>query len=440
VKRFLRFHLLFLFGEKEFMSTIIDAVQEGNIPSYISILSEAEGIEPSSFMKSILQGHIVVPRNNRHETLTAIAIGKDTRVKINANIGTSPASCDFGMEIKKLDAAIAAGADAVMDLSIAGDTSAFRKRILESYNITVGTVPIYDAMIGLNTTNKLSFSHFLRVVEKQADEGVDFMTIHAGLLRRHLPFIEQRALGIVSRGGAIMAQWMKHQQQQESFLYEHFDEILAVASAYDVTLSIGDGLRPGCTHDANDAAQFGELEIIGELVQRCRQANVQVMVEGPGHVPLNLIEENVRKEKEICDGAPFYVLGPLVIDYAAGYDHIAGAIGGALAGMFGADFLCYVTPAEHLRLPTIEDVHEGVIASKIAAAAADLARKRPESLSRNLEISRARRRFDWAAQKELSIDPVKFGCYLEKVQTVSTGAEIDSPCSMCGEWCALKRL
>lgn len=421
------------------MSTIIDDLQEGNIPSCISRLSEDEGIEPSSFIKKILRGLIVVPRNNRHETLTPIAIGEGTRIKINANIGTSPTHCDFGTEIRKLDAAIAAGADAVMDLSIAGDTSAFRKRILESYNITLGTVPIYDAMIGLNTTNKLGFSHFLSIVEKQAAEGVDFMTIHAGLLRRHLPFIEQRALGIVSRGGAIIAQWMKH-QHQESFLYENFDEILAVANHYDVTLSIGDGLRPGCTHDANDAAQFGELEIIGELVQRCREAKVQVMVEGPGHVPLHLIEENIRQEKAICDGAPFYVLGPLVIDYAAGYDHIAGAIGGALAGMYGADFLCYVTPAEHLRLPTVEDVHEGVIASKIAAAAADLARNRPESVSRNLEISKARRRFDWAAQKDLSIDPVKFGCYLEKVQTLSTGTETDSPCTMCGEWCALKRI
>jgi phosphomethylpyrimidine synthase len=421
------------------MSTIIEALQKGSVPPYIPLLSEAERIQPSQFIQSIIKGHVVVPRNNRHGALTPVAIGRDTRVKINANIGTSPASCDFENEIQKLKAAISAGADAVMDLSIAGNSSAFRKRIIEEFDITLGTVPIYDAMIGLDTTDKLNFSHFLRIVEKQAEEGVDFMTIHAGLLSKHLPLIERRTLGVVSRGGAIMAQWMKR-QKKESFLYAHFDEILAVANAYDITLSIGDGLRPGCTQDANDAAQFGELEIIGELVQRCRLANVQVMVEGPGHVPLQLIEENVRKEKELCDGAPFYVLGPLVIDYAAGYDHIAGAIGGAIAGMFGADFLCYVTPAEHLRLPTLEDVHEGVIASKIAAAAADLARKRPDAISRNLEMSKARRRFDWNAQEALSIDKNKFGRYLEKVGTESPGAKNDLPCTMCGEWCAMKRL
>ena len=421
------------------MSTLIEALHRGNIPSYIPLLSETESIQQSQFIQSIRQGYVVVPQNNRHQSLNPVAIGKNTRVKINANIGSSPASCDFENEFKKLKAAIAAGTDAIMDLSIAGDTSAFRKRIIDEFDITLGTVPIYDAMIGMDTSNKLNFSHFLRIMEKQAAEGVDFMTIHAGLLHRHLPLIETRTLGVVSRGGAIMAQWMKH-QNQESFLYTHFDDILAVAYEYDITLSIGDGLRPGCTHDANDAAQFGELEIIGELVKRCRAAKVQVMVEGPGHVPLNLVEENVRKEKEICNGAPFYVLGPLVIDYAAGYDHIAGAIGGALAGMFGADFLCYVTPAEHLRLPTIEDVHDGVIASKIAAAAADLSRKRPEAIARNLEISKARRRFDWAAQKDLSIDKVKFGCYLEKVENSSSVTETDLPCTMCGEWCALKRL
>jgi len=421
------------------MSTIIEALKKGNVPPHIPQLSETESIELSQFIQSIIKGHIVVPRNNRHAALTPVAIGRDTRVKINANIGTSPASCDFDNEIQKLEAAISAGADAVMDLSIAGNSAAFRKRIIEEFDITLGTVPIYDAMIGLDTSDKLTLSHFMRTMEKQAEEGVDFMTIHAGLLSRHLPLIERRVLGVVSRGGAILAQGMKH-QNKENFLYAHFDEILAVANAYDITLSLGDGLRPGCTHDANDAAQFGELEIIGELVQRCRSANVQVMVEGPGHVPLNLIEENIRKEKEICDGAPFYVLGPLVIDYAAGYDHITGAIGGALAGMFGADFLCYVTPAEHLRLPTLEDVHEGVIASKIAAAAADLARKRPDAISRNLEMSKARRRFDWDAQEGLSIDKNKFSRYLEKVGTESPGAKSDLPCTMCGEWCAMKRL
>lgn len=421
------------------MSTLIDLLKQGNIPEDIGVVSDAENIPASQLMDDIIRGCVVIPKNIRHKALTPVAIGRGTSVKINANIGTSPTTCDFENEILKLQAAVTAGADAVMDLSIAGNSAAFRKRIIEEFDIMLGTVPIYDAMIGLTHTDKLNFSRFLRIVEKQAEEGVDFMTIHAGLLSQHLPLIEKRTMGIVSRGGAIIAQWMKH-QGKESFLYTHFDEILAVAGAYDITLSLGDGLRPGCTHDANDAAQFGELEIIGELVHRCRAANVQVMVEGPGHVPLNLIAENIQKEKEICDGAPFYVLGPLTIDYAAGYDHIAGAIGGALAGMYGADFLCYVTPAEHLRLPTLEDVHEGVIASKIAAAAADLARKQPFAVSRNLAMSKARRRFDWDAQKGLSIDPEKFGRYLEKAGTDSQGGQSELPCTMCGEWCAMKRL
>jgi len=242
---------------------------------------------------------------------------------------------------------------------------------------------------------------------------------------------------VVSRGGSIMVAWMKH-HQQESFLYTHFDRILELARDYDITMSLGDGLRPGCTADANDAAQFGELEVLGELVQRCRESHVQVMVEGPGHVPYHLIEENVRRQKEICQGAPFYVLGPLVIDYAAGYDHIAGAIGGALAAWCGADFLCYVTPAEHLRLPTIEDVREGVIASKIAASAVDLARDHPREIERNLAMSKAREGFDWETQQQLAIDPAKFCDYLEKVDPDSDG-DPNRACSMCGEWCALKR-
>ncbi len=421
------------------MSTIIDDLRSGNVPQFLLRTAQNENLQPERLCDAIRRGHVVVPRNRRHTNLTPVAIGADTRVKINANIGTSPATCDYENELQKVRTAVDAGADAVMDLSISGDTSAFRKRIIEGFDITLGTVPIYDAMIGLDTTERLNFAHFMRIMEKQAVEGVDFMTIHAGLLKRHLPLVEKRTLGIVSRGGALMAQWMKH-QNAENFLYASFDEILAVASAYDITLSIGDGLRPGCTYDANDAAQFGELEIIGELVQRCRSANVQVMVEGPGHVPLHLIEENVRKEKTLCDGAPFYVLGPLVIDYAAGYDHIAGAIGGALAGMYGADFLCYVTPAEHLRLPSLEDVREGVVASKIAAAAADLARKRPDAVSRNLQMSQARKSFDWDIQERLSIDPEKFSRYLEKVETVSSGVKTHQACSMCGEWCAIRRL
>jgi phosphomethylpyrimidine synthase len=420
------------------MGTLIEAIKKEQAGKEIEMLSRKEGVGQDWFANEMVKGRIVIPRNVMHQAITPIAIGNGMRVKINANIGTSPAHCDEAVEIRKVEAAIRAGADTIMDLSIAGDVPALRRRILDTFDIPVGTVPIYEAVIGLNVTDELNFDRFLRVMESQAREGVDFMTIHAGLLKRHLPFVANRVMGIVSRGGAIIAQWMKH-RNAESFLYERFDEILEVAKTYDVTLSLGDGLRPGCTADANDAAQFGELDVIGELVARCRAADVQVMVEGPGHVPMADIEENVRRQKRICDQAPFYVLGPLVIDRSPGYDHIAGAIGGAMAGMFGADFLCVVTPAEHLRLPEPEDVFEGVMASKIAAAAADLARKRPAEVEANRGISQKRKSFDWQGQKGFALDPEKFDRYLETVEQAAGQADAKRPCTMCGEWCAMKR-
>lgn len=420
------------------MGTLIEAIKKEQAGKEIEMLSRKEGVGQDWFANEMVKGRIVIPRNVMHQAITPIAIGNGMRVKINANIGTSPAHCDEAVEIRKVEAAIRAGADTIMDLSIAGDVPALRRRILDTFDIPVGTVPIYEAVIGLNATDELNFDRFLRVMESQAREGVDFMTIHAGLLKRHLPFVANRVMGIVSRGGAIIAQWMKH-RNAESFLYERFDEILEVAKTYDVTLSLGDGLRPGCTADANDAAQFGELDVIGELVARCRAADVQVMVEGPGHVPMADIEENVRRQKRICDQAPFYVLGPLVIDRSPGYDHIAGAIGGAMAGMFGADFLCVVTPAEHLRLPEPEDVFEGVMASKIAAAAADLARKRPAEVEANRGISQKRKSFDWQGQKGFALDPEKFDRYLETVEQAAGQADAKRPCTMCGEWCAMKR-
>jgi phosphomethylpyrimidine synthase len=420
------------------MGTLIEAIKKEQAGKEIEMLSRKEGVGQDWFANEMVKGRIVIPRNVMHQAITPIAIGNGMRVKINANIGTSPAHCDEAVEIRKVEAAIRAGADTIMDLSIAGDVPALRRRILDTFDIPVGTVPIYEAVIGLNVTDELNFDRFLRVMESQAREGVDFMTIHAGLLKRHLPFVANRVMGIVSRGGAIIAQWMKH-RNAESFLYERFDEILEVAKTYDVTLSLGDGLRPGCTADANDAAQFGELDVIGELVARCRAADVQVMVEGPGHVPMADIEENVRRQKRICDQAPFYVLGPLVIDRSPGYDHIAGAIGGAMAGMFGADFLCVVTPAEHLRLPEPEDVFDGVMASKIAAAAADLARKRPAEVEANRGISQKRKSFDWQGQKGFALDPEKFDRYLETVEQAAGQADAKRPCTMCGEWCAMKR-
>ncbi|WP_051328457.1 phosphomethylpyrimidine synthase ThiC [Desulfatirhabdium butyrativorans] len=420
------------------MGTLIEAIRKQQGTKEIEMVSRKEGAGQEWLAGEIVKGRIVIPRNCNHQAITPIAIGNGMRVKINANIGTSPSHCDEEVEIRKVEAAIRAGADTIMDLSIAGDVPALRRRILDTFDIPVGTVPIYEAVIGLNATDELNFDRFLRVMESQARDGVDFMTIHAGLLKRHLPFVANRVMGIVSRGGALIAQWMKH-RSAESFLYERFDDILEVAKTYDVTLSLGDGLRPGCTADANDAAQFGELDVIGELVGRCRAADVQVMVEGPGHVPMADIEENVRRQKRICDQAPFYVLGPLVIDRSPGYDHIAGAIGGAMAGMFGADFLCVVTPAEHLRLPEPEDVFEGVMASRIAASAADLARKRRAEVEANLGISRARKAFDWQGQKSFALDPEKFDRYLETVEQAEGQADAQRPCTMCGEWCAMKR-
>lgn len=415
------------------MSTIIDELKDGIVPDIVDRVSEDESIDRKTLIDDILNGFVTIPRNIGHDSLGPVAIGKGTRVKINANIGTSPLRCDFDYEFKKAEAAMEMGADTIMDLSIAGDIGAFRRRIADELDIVLGTVPIYEAMIGLDHPADLSIGHFLKVMERQARENVDFMTIHSGLREIHAPLLEQRVVGVVSRGGSVLVQWMRR-HGKDNFLYKHFDEILGIAREYDITLSLGDGLRPGCAADANDGAQFGELETIGELVERCRAANVQVIVEGPGHVPLHLVEENVRKQKEICDGAPFYLLGPLVIDYAAGYDHIAGAIGAALAAYHGADFLCYLTPAEHLRLPTLEDVREGVAASRIAAAAADLARGKPGEVKRNLEMSKARKAFDWETQRKLSIDQTKFCEYLEKMD----GENLE-PCSMCGEWCAIKQ-
>jgi phosphomethylpyrimidine synthase len=416
------------------MSTLIDDLKHNKTYDFISSIAQDEGIPEQNLVSDLLNGQTVIPRNNQHNGLSPIAIGKNTRIKINANIGTSPVHCDFDYEIQKGKIAIQSGADTIMDLSIAGNVSELRRRIINELDVTLGTVPIYEAMIGLKDPTGLDINKFLKVIELQAKEKVDFMTIHAGVLRKHLPLLNKRVLGIVSRGGSILVHWMQH-YNQENFAYQYFDKILEIANEYDITLSLGDGLRPGCTADANDEAQFGELETLGELVERCKAANVQVMVEGPGHVPIQLIKENIVKQKMICKGAPFYVLGPLVIDYAAGYDHIAGAIGGALAAFYGADFLCYVTPAEHLRLPTVEDVREGVVASKIAAAAVDLANNKPAEMKRNLEISRARKNFDWELQEKLAIDQNKFHTYFERVNCT----EKEITCSMCGEWCAIRR-
>ena len=418
------------------MTTLIDKLKEGITPDYIKKIAIKEGITDSNLVSNIISGKVVVPRNNLHTEIEPIAIGKGTSVKINANIGTSPVHIDFDYEYKKACISLQSGADTIMDLSIAGDVNDFRKKITQELNITLGTVPIYRSLTKVDIPHQLSIDSFLEDMEREAEEKVDFMTIHAGLRKEHIPMLKNRKIGVVSRGGSALVQWMRH-NEKENFLYENFDKILTMAKKYDITLSLGDALRPGCTADANDEAQFAELQTLSELTKRCRKANVQVIIEGPGHVPLELIEENIVKQKELCDEAPFYVLGPLVIDYAAGYDHIAGAIGGALASFFGADFLCYVTPAEHLRLPNLDDVKEGVIASKIAAAAADLSRKRKNELTRNLEMTMARKKFDWSKQKDLVIDEQKFSEYLEKVEACQGEGDGEQPCSMCGKLCAM---
>jgi phosphomethylpyrimidine synthase len=423
------------FKEVRFMSTLIEKLQRGEIPSYFSALGEYEEVSPSRLAGEILRGTVVIPRNNRRKgPFLPVAVGKNMRVKVNANVGTSPEKRNFAEEMEKVRRAVAAGADALMDLSIPGTNGAFRRQIMEHFGVPLGTVPLYQAAGEEGAAEKLSFSRFAEVMRAQAEEGVDFMTIHAGFRKEHLPLVEKRLLGVVSRGGSLMMAWMRR-HDRESFLYENFDALLEIAREYDITLSLGDGLRPGCTADANDEAQFGELRVLGELVGRCRKAGVQVMVEGPGHVPLHRIEENVRLEKELCAEAPFYVLGPLVIDHAAGYDHVAGAIGGALAAYYGADFLCYLTPAEHLRLPSLEDVHQGVMATKIAAAAADLSRGKQYALRQSNGISQGRRTFDWEEQRRHALDPERFQATLE---TVSLPSSEKKSCSMCGEWCALR--
>jgi phosphomethylpyrimidine synthase len=397
--------------------------------------SKAEGVEPAQLARLVGSGRAVIPSNPRHKNLVPCGIGEGLRVKVNANIGTSMDHVDVDEEIEKVRVATKFGADALMDLSTGGDIQSIRRRILRECTLPVGTVPIYEAACrssGRGGVLGMTGDDLFRVIESQARDGVDFMTVHCGVnlqtaesLMRH-----KRVTGVVSRGGAILVAWMHH-NGKENPLFEEYDYLLELAKEHEFTLSLGDGLRPGCTADATDVPQVHELMVLGKLVERARDAGVQAMVEGPGHVPLNQIEANVRLEKTFCKGAPFYVLGPLVCDVAAGYDHIAGAIGGALAAYHGADFLCYVTPSEHLSLPTVDDVREGVIASRIAAHAADLARGRGGDW--DLEISKARKAFDWERMFELSMDPDRAKEYRKKRRPHSPEV-----CSMCGDLCAMK--
>lgn len=400
-------------------------------------VARAEGVSVEFLEEGIEKGRIVILKNKNHQ-IAPVGIGKGLRTKINANLGTSPDFVDFDLELKKLQIAVKYGADTVMDLSTGGEIRDLRLKILKKSTVPIGTVPIYEAVCNLAKSGKsledMTADLLFDVIEDHLKTGVDFITVHCGFTRRALKIIEEdkRLTGVVSRGGAFLYRWMKH-NNKENPLYQHYDRLLDLAKEYGATLSLGDGLRPGSIADSTDRTQVEELLILGELVKRAKEKKVFAIVEGPGHIPIHEVKANVFLEKKLCDEAPFYVLGPLVIDCAPGYDHIVSAIGGAIAGAAGADFLCYVTPAEHLTLPDSEDVREGVIASKIAAHAADIAKGKAEAINLDKEISKARRAFDWERLISLSLDPEKAK---ERRGEVS---EDYKKCTMCGEFCAMRQ-
>jgi phosphomethylpyrimidine synthase len=408
-------------------------------------IASRERLAPEFIREKVALGHLVIPANIHHTNLVPMGIGRDLCTKINANIGNSSMSSGLDEEIAKLETAVEYGADTVMDLSTGCQVDQIRQAIIDHSTVPIGTVPIYEAVTRIDDAMDLSAELLLEVIEHQAKQGVDYMTLHTGILQEHLPAARERLLGIVSRGGALTAKWM-NVHKKENPLYTHFDEVLDICRQHDVTLSLGDGLRPGCLADASDAAQFGELAILGKLVKRCHEAGVQVMVEGPGHVPMDEIQMNMEKEAELCYGAPFYILGPVVIDCAPGYDHITSAIGAAMGAYHGAAMLCYVTPKEHLGLPNARDVRDGVMAYKIAAHAADIGRKRPGVRERDDAISRARAEFDWEKQFDLALDPAKARELRDEAlaERGMTAADIkpgkkDKYCTMCGpKFCSMR--
>ena len=415
----------------ENMTTQMAFAREGKTTKEMKIVAKKEKVSEDFILKKVGKGQVVIPANINHKNLEPVGIGRGLRIKINSNIGTSPEDIDLKKELKKLEISIQYGADTVMDLSTGGDLDHIRTEILRRSTVPVGTVPIYQTMAEAKTVDEVTAKKIFEVIKKQAEQGVDFMTLHCGVTREAIPLLKNRIAGVVSRGGSFLVAWMRRHEEQNP-LYEGFEEVLEICKKYDVTISLGDGLRPGCLSDATDKAQLHELKILGELTKRAWAEDVQVMVEGPGHVPFNQIKKNMELQQRYCHGAPFYVLGPLVTDISAGYDHITGAIGGTLAAFYGASFLCYVTPAEHLKLPDVEDVKEGVIASKIAAHSADIALGIPGAIEKDNEISLARRKLDWEKQISLSVDPEKARRYREKSKAK------DDQCTMCGKYCALK--
>ncbi|CAL7870761.1 thiamine biosynthesis protein ThiC [Fusobacterium necrophorum subsp. funduliforme] len=415
--------------------TQMEAARKGIVTPEMKIVAEKEKMEVEKLRELLAKGQVCIPCNINHKSISPEGIGSGLKTKVNVNLGISGDKRDYEEEFKKVDLAIQYGCEAIMDLSNYGKTNTFRKQLIERSPAMIGTVPMYDAIGYLEKDlQEMEAKDFLEVIEAHAKEGVDFMTIHAGLTRRAVEFLKKqdRLTNIVSRGGSLLYAWME-MKQQENPLYEHYDEVLDILRKYDVTISLGDGLRPGSNHDSTDAGQLAELIELGYLTKRAWEKDVQVMVEGPGHMAINEIAANMQIQKRLCYGAPFYVLGPLVTDVAPGYDHITSAIGGAIAATAGADFLCYVTPAEHLRLPDVEDVKEGIIATKIAAHAADIAKGIPGARDWDNKMSDARRRLAWEEMFQLAMDEEKARRYFN-----SRPVEVKDSCSMCGKMCAMR--
>lgn len=420
-------------------TTQLEAARQGCITHEMKIVAKQEGLDAEVLRELIVLGQVVIPCNKLHTSIAPQGIGKRLRTKINVNLGTSKDVTDYDSEIEKVQRAIALGAEAIMDLSTHGDTRIFRRKLIETSPVMIGTVPIYDSVIHhKKDLGHLTAQDFLDTIRLHAEDGVDFITIHSGITRKTIDQIKhhKRKLNIVSRGGSLVFAWMSMTGQENPF-YEYFDEILAICKEYDVTISLGDACRPGCLADATDVCQIEELVRLGELAKRAKEFGVQAMIEGPGHVPLNQVQANMELQDSICSGAPFYVLGPLVTDIAPGYDHITAAIGGAVAGMHGASFLCYVTPAEHLALPNADDVKQGIIAFKIAAHAADIARGIPNARDIDDRMAEARQKLDWEAQYACALDPDTARAIRD-----SRAPEDDhsDTCSMCGKFCAVRSM
>jgi len=416
--------------------TQIHYARKGMITGEMEYVAKRENLTPEEIRDEVARGRMIIPANINHRSLEPMCIGVQSTCKINANIGNSATTSNIDEELAKLQYAVKYGADTVMDLSTGGDIPRIRQAIIDASPVPIGTVPIYEALNRVRRVEDLNINVLLEVIEEQAQQGVDYMTIHAGVLVQYVPLTKNRITGIVSRGGAILAEWMVKNHKQ-NMLYENFEAICKIFQKYDVSFSLGDGLRPGCLADASDAAQFAELKTLGELTKKAWQYDVQVMIEGPGHIPLDQIALQVEKEKEMCYEAPFYTLGPLVTDIAPGYDHITSAIGAAMIGWYGASMLCYVTPKEHLGLPNREDVKQGIIAYKIAAHAADVARHRKGARDRDDQLSRARFNFDWRQQFALSLDPETAEAMHDETLP-EEGFKDAAFCSMCGpKFCSM---